>query len=188
MSSKSEAVSLLLLTADVNRRHFGSAAKITCIEPFPPDFLRKRIPGIHQVLEEKVQDVPLDMFQELDKNDILFIDSSHVVKTGSDATFLHLEVLPRLRDGVVIHIHDIFLPEDYPKEWVMGEQRSWSEQYLIRALLTHSHAFEIVFACHYAFLHLATEIREVFGTLCGGGSLWIRRLSRSFDRLPAGGG
>jgi hypothetical protein len=99
-------------------------------------------------------------------------------------TFLHLEVLPRLREGVVIHIHDIFLPEDYPKEWVLGERRSWSEQYLVRALLTYSCAFEVVFANHYAALRLGPEVRETFGGLYGGGSLWIRRTA---DRGSAAG-
>jgi hypothetical protein len=152
-----------LLTTDVNRRFLEFAAQITCIEPFPPDFSRESIPDLRQVLKEKVQDVPLAMFQKLERNDILFIDSSHVIKTGSDVSFLHLEVLPRLHDGVVIHVQDIFFPEDYPREWVMGEQGSWSEQYLIRALLTHSLAFAILFGCHYAFLRLPSAVREVFG-------------------------
>jgi len=176
-----------LLAADVNTRFLGSSAQITCIEPFPPDFLKRPISGIHQILEEKVQDVPLKMFEELRENDILFIDSSHVVKTGSDVTFLQLEVLPRLRDGVVIHIHDIFLPEDYPMEWVLGEQRSWSEQYLVRALLTFSYGFAIVFACHYAFLRLPSEICAVFGRLYGGGSLWLRRTRRPKEGVPCRG-
>jgi hypothetical protein len=173
-----------LLAADVNTRFLRPAAQITCIDPFPPPFLTAAVPGIDRLVAKKVQDVPLTLFEELEANDILFIDSSHVVKTGSDVTFLHLEVLPRLREGVVIHIHDIFLPEDYPKEWVLGERRSWSEQYLVRALLTYSCAFEVVFANHYAALRLGPEVRETFGGLYGGGSLWIRRTA---DRGSAAG-
>jgi predicted O-methyltransferase YrrM len=165
-----------LLAADVNTRFMGGATRLTCIEPFPPEFLRADTPGIHALLEQRVQEVPLAVFEELTAGDVLFIDSSHVVKTGSDVVFLHLEVLPRLRRGVVVHVHDVFLPEDYPAEWVLGEQRSWSEQYLLRALLTHSCAWEILFGCNYARLRFPGVVREVFGELHGGGSFWIRRL------------
>jgi hypothetical protein len=165
-----------LLAADVNTRFMGGATRLTCIEPYPPEFLRADTPGIHELLEQKVQEVPLAVFEELIAGDVLFIDSSHVVKTGSDVVFLHLEVLPRLQRGVVVHVHDVFLPEDYPVEWVLGEQRSWSEQYLLRALLTHSCAWEILFACNYARLRFPGVVREVFGELHGGGSFWIRRL------------
>lgn len=165
-----------LLAADVNVRFLESRTEITCIEPFPPPFLTTPIPGIDRVVEQKVQEVPLATFEGLSSGDLLFIDSSHVVKTGSDVTFLYLEVLPRISPGVNVHIHDIFLPEDYPMDWVLGEQRSWSEQYLVRALLTYSKAFEVEFGCHYASRYMPSEIREVFGKHYGGGSLWIRRL------------
>ncbi len=164
-----------LLAADVNERFLGSTVKITCIEPYPPAFLRSGVRGIDAVREEKVQRLPIEFFETLGANDILFIDSSHVVKTGSDAVFLHLEVLPRLRSGVLVHIHDIFLPADYPSDWVLREQRSWNEQYLVQALLTFSTAFEVVFGSNFAALRLSREIEDVFGGRYGGGSLWIRK-------------
>lgn len=164
-----------LLAADVNTRFLWPAAHITCIDPYPPRFLTAAVRGVARLVAQKVQDVPSAVFEELEANDVLFIDSSHVVKTGSDVTFLHLEVLPRLRNGVLIHVHDIFLPEDYPKEWVLGEQRSWSEQYLVRALLTHSRGFEVVFANRHASLRMASEVQATFGAVYSGSSLWIRR-------------
>ncbi|QBB69633.1 class I SAM-dependent methyltransferase [Pseudolysobacter antarcticus] len=90
-----------LLAADVNRRHLDNSIDITCIEPYPREFLRQGIPGISKLLEQKVQDVPLAEFEKLQAGDILFIDSSHVAKTGSDVNYLYFEVLPRLAAGVI---------------------------------------------------------------------------------------
>ena len=73
----------------------------------------------------------MSLFETLEADDVLFIDSSHVVKTGSDTNWEYLEILPRLAPGVVVHIHDIFLPRDYPKKWVM-EGWGWNEQYLVQ--------------------------------------------------------
>ena len=100
-----------MLMADVNRRFFDGAIDVTCIEPFPRPFLQRPVPGITRVIQEKVQAVPLSTFEALDRGDILFIDSSHVAKTGSDVNYLFFEVLPRLKPGVAIHVHDIFLPD-----------------------------------------------------------------------------
>jgi len=165
-----------LLAADVNRRFFDEQIHLTCIEPFLPDFLREGVPGISRVVPEKVQDVTLSTFEELDPGDILFIDSSHVAKTGSDVNYLILEVLPRLRPGVVIHFHDIFLPNEYPKEWVLVQRRSWNEQYLVQAMLTLTNGFEVLFGCAYAAHCMPDLVRSALkGKFYGGGSLWIRR-------------
>ncbi|MGE3104032.1 MAG: class I SAM-dependent methyltransferase [Lysobacterales bacterium] len=169
-----------LLMADVNQRFLGGEVDITCIEPYPRPFLRNRLPGIARVIEHKVQDLPLDRFAELDAGDILFIDSSHVAKTGSDCNHLYFEVLPRLRPGVLVHIHDIFFPHDYPKDWVLGENRSWNEQYLVRALLMYSSAFRVRFGCSYAFHRFPAEVQAALaypdGRAFAGGSLWIERV------------
>ena len=104
-----------------------------------------------------MQDVPLDLFNVLEAGDVLFIDSSHVSKTGSDVNYLFFEVLPRLKAGVKIHIHDIFLPNEYLKDWVLNDHRSWNEQYLLRALLMYSTAFRIVFGNSYAFTSMPPD-------------------------------
>jgi predicted O-methyltransferase YrrM len=124
-----------LLTADVNKRLLQNSAEFSCIEPYPREFLRKPIPGLHELLIEKVEDLPISYFAELAPGDVLFIDSSHVAKTGSDVNYLAFEILPRLQPGVIVHIHDVFLPNEYPKDWVLDDNRSWNEQYLVRALL-----------------------------------------------------
>ena len=112
---------------------------------------------------------------------MLFIDSSHVAKTGSDVNHLCFEVLPRLRAGVRIHFHDIFLPSDYPKPWALDENRSWNEQYVVRALLMHSNAFRVLFGSSYAFAAHAEALREALrerdGACYGGGSLWIEKIA-----------
>lgn len=169
-----------LLAADVNRRFFDGGADIACIEPYPRAFLRNGVPGVTRLIEEKVQNVALDEFAALQAGDILFIDSSHVAKTGSDVNFLYFEVLPRLASGVRVHIHDIFLPHDYPREWVLGENRSWNEQYLLRALLMHSAGFRVVFGCSYAFWRfpelVCAALAHPKGHAFAGGSFWIERV------------
>src|SRR5450432_2380824 len=96
-----------LLAADVNHRFLEGAAEVTCIEPYPRAFLHQGIPGMTRLIQDKVQNVALVEFSNLQAGDILFIDSSHVAKTGSDVNFLFFEVLPRLAAGVRVHIHDI---------------------------------------------------------------------------------
>jgi methyltransferase family protein len=172
-----------LLIADINRRYLGGSLDVTCIEPYPRPFLTAGVPGISRLVQAKVQDVPLEMFGMLESGDILFVDSSHVVKTGSDVNFLYFEVIPRLRSGVRVHIHDIFLPQEYPKEWVLGENRSWNEQYLLRALLMFNSQFRVLFGTAYAYWRwpdLVDRAMAVAGrrSLLGG-SMWIQRASVS---------
>jgi hypothetical protein len=168
-----------LLTAEVNRFHFGGAIEFTCIETYPRPFLRAGIAGITRLIEKRVERLPLDTFAALEPGDVLFIDSSHVAKTGSDVNYLYFEVLPRLASGVVVHIHDIHLPHDYPREWVIDENRSWNEQYLVRALLMYSQAYKIRFGCRYAFHRFPDLVRSALahprGCAFGGGSLWLER-------------
>jgi hypothetical protein len=166
-----------LLAADVNTRFLNGALELTCIEPYPMDFLVDGVTGISRLIQQKVQDVPLETFDALESGDILFIDSSHVAKTGSDVNYLYLQVLPRLKAGVVVHIHDIFFPHDYPKHWVMELGYNWNEQYVVQAMLMFSSGFEVMFCCSYAMARFPELVGQaVGGPPFGGGSLWIRRL------------
>jgi predicted O-methyltransferase YrrM len=166
-----------LLMADVNRRFLNLACHITCIEPYPREFLQRGVKGASELIISKVQETPFDLYDRLGPGDILFIDSSHVCKTGSDVNFLYFQVLPRLKPGVLVHVHDIFLPFEYPKEWVIEENRSWNEQYLVRALLMYSGKFRVMFSCSFAFHRfredVITALRLGSGTGFGGGSLWM---------------
>ena len=97
----------------------------------------------HKIIKTYVQDVDLDLFSQLQENDILFIDSSHVAKTGSDVNFILFDILPRLKKGVLIHFHDIFYPFEYPKKWAL-EGRSWNEAYLLKAFLSYNFKYKII--------------------------------------------
>ena len=170
-----------LLMADVNRRFFDGGIDISCIEPYPRAFLQRPFPGIRRVIRDRVQAVPISVFEPLERGDILFIDSSHVSKTGSDVNHLYFEILPRLAPGVVIHVHDIFFPHDYPQAWAIGENRSWNEQYLLRALLMYSSAFRFLVGSNYAFSSFPGLVAEALGLPAGqafgGGSVWIEKVT-----------
>ena len=133
------------LAAEKNAKE-GHPLEITCIEPHPFDKLRT-IPGI-KVLEMEVQDAATSLFQQLRENDILFIDSSHVLKIDGDVPFLYLEVLPNLHTGVVTHIHDVPFPYNipYPPQlWVLGQEwpMLWNEAMVLQALLCFNDKFKI---------------------------------------------
>jgi predicted O-methyltransferase YrrM len=164
-----------MLMADVNRRFLSDTAEIVAIEPFPRPFL-KNLASVN-LIQEKVQHVALDVFAELAAGDVLFIDSSHVSKTGSDVNRLLFEVLPILKPGVRIHVHDIFLPVDYPKNWVIDENRSWNEQYVLRSLLMYSTRFRVLFGCMNAYMNhknlLSAALRRPSEKLYGGSSIWL---------------
>lgn len=169
-----------LLMADVNQRYFSGAIEITAIEPYPRAFLTSGRLGLKEVVVEKVQDVPLSWFDQLQAGDLLFIDSSHVSKTGSDVNRLFLDVLPRLNRGVRVHVHDVFFPGDYLQEWVLGEARSWNEQYLLQCFLAFNSAFKVLFGSNYAFTRHFELVRAALahpkGAAFGGGSLYMERV------------
>jgi Methyltransferase domain len=166
-----------LMIADVNTRFLQGACEFTCIEPYPRAFLKSGIKGVSKLIEKRVEELSLDVFSSLESGDILFIDSSHVAKTGSDVLYLFFEVLPRLKPGVMVHVHDIFLPAEYPKEWVIDQGRNWNEQYLLRALLMFSTRFKVRFGCNYAAIAHGPEVVAALaredGQGMAGGSVWI---------------
>jgi len=124
----------------------GDPLHITCIEPYPYQMLYT-IPGI-QVISKEVQDVEISLFQQLQNNDVLFIDSSHIVKIDGDVPFLFLEVLPILNVGVVIHVHDIPYPYNFPyppELWIFGRTWPvfWNEAMILQAFLCFNNKFRL---------------------------------------------
>lgn len=169
-----------LITAQVNREFLAGGLDFVCIEPYPRAFLTAGVAGISEVIVAKVEDVALERFQALDRGDVLFIDTSHVIRTGNDVAWIYGQILPRVRPGVYVHIHDVFLPGDYPVQWVR-EGWGWNENYLVEAFLNFNQAFEIVFGAQWARHHAAEELALAFPNLAtapeqGGGSLWLRRI------------
>ena len=155
----------------------NNSSALICIEPFPPDFLRQGFPGLHSLIEKKVEDIALEFFSQLGSSDILFIDSSHTVKIGGDVNYLFLEVLPRLKPGVIVHVHDIFFPFDYRRDWVLGELRFWTEQYLLQAFLSFNSEFEVLMGNSYLAHYYMQDFKATFtnSPWWGGGSFWMRR-------------
>ncbi|MEK6780172.1 MAG: class I SAM-dependent methyltransferase [Bacteroidota bacterium] len=148
-----------------------------CIEPFEQPWLEGTSATI---IRKKVEDVDRSLFQSLASNDILFIDSSHVIRPQGDVLFEYLEILPTLNSGVLVHIHDIFTPRDYLDNWIYKEHKLWNEQYLLEAFLSLNNSYEVIGALNF----LAHNNRENLGRKCPifelqktrePGSFWIRR-------------
>jgi hypothetical protein len=165
---------------DTNDLFFDSSISTTFIEPYP-ELLMSLLGDPDQdrvnIIPSRLQDVDLSKFDELEENDILFIDSTHVSKINSDVNRIFFDVLPRLSSGVHIHFHDIFFPFEYPKEWLL-EGRAWNEAYMLKAFLQFNHAFRPVLMNTYM-----TNFHESFFEenmpLClknTGASIWLKRI------------
>lgn len=158
-----------------------AAAQLTFIEPHPDRLLSLLSPSdrsVATVLAQQVQEVSPSIFDELEGQDILFVDSSHVAKIGSDVAFLFLRVLPRLKAGVLVHFHDIFYPFSYPASWIR-EGRAWNESLILRAFLVGNQQFKIIAFNAYAahcFGELFRRRFPAFSTSTSG-SLWLQKVS-----------
>ena len=159
----------------------GKVGKIICIEPYPESQLTEANLEI-QLITQRVETIDLEVFEQLSAGDILFIDSTHTVKFGSDVCREILEILPALSSGVWIHFHDIFFPYDYSPKWLIEERRAWNEQYMLEAFLAYNHHFEVVLANHWLSVDYPQEVAKIWpGVLewkdpyhhCG--SLWLRK-------------
>lgn len=164
---------------DTNERFFQNQIECTFIEPDPArleSLLREADKGRVVIRPKLVQDVPVADFASLEPNDILFIDSSHVCKVGSDVNYLLFEVLPALQRGVVIHFHDIFYPFEYPKEWFYRGVAA-NEAYGLRAFLQFNPAFRILAWSDYLQRFYEQELKAAL-PLCqrNSGSFWLRKV------------
>lgn len=167
------------LALDVNERFLEGKARIVLVEPYPDRLRSLLLPGDEtrmELLDVPLQQVDPSRFAELEANDILLVDSSHVSKVGSDVNRIMFEILPRLAKGVYVHFHDIFYPFEYPEAWVM-KGIAWNEAYLLRAFLQYNRAFEIVlFNTYLEQMHpgwFASNMPLCLKNL--GGSLWLRK-------------
>ncbi|MCW0232844.1 MAG: class I SAM-dependent methyltransferase, partial [Ferrovibrio sp.] len=167
------------MTLDTNDMFFDGCIETTFIEPYP-ELLRTLIADSDQrnirIMPTRLQEVDVREFENLQANDILFIDSTHVSKINSDVNYVFFDLLPRLASGVRIHFHDIFYPFEYPKAWVY-EGRAWNEMYVLRTFLQYNSQFSIVlmntFLSHFHESFFRTKM-----PLClknTGGSIWLRK-------------
>lgn len=165
---------------DTIDRYLEGKVTVSFIEPYPDLLVKvlghetaKRF-AIHAT---GVQKADTEIFQALDSGDILFIDSTHVMKTGSDVCHELFNILPLLKPGVFIHFHDIFWPFEYGRSWVIEQNRSWNEIYGLRAFLMYNDAFEIYFFNDYFVNNFRQAVQEDYPVMLknSGGSIWLRK-------------
>ena len=148
-----------------------------CIEPYEMPWLEQMDITI---IREKVEDMDLSFFSQLKENDILFIDSSHVIRPQGDVLFEYLELLPSLNKGVIVHIHDIFSPRNYPKSWLQDDIRFWNEQYLVEAFLSNNDSWEIIASLnflHHNYYNLLKEVAPFLTPEREPGSFYIKKIN-----------
>lgn len=168
------------LALDVCDRLDGYDPEIHFIDPYPQ--LAKELVGDNRGDKVKItgafiQDVDPSSFDVLEAGDFYFMDTTHIVKTGSDVLYHFEKVLPRLKSGVILHLHDIFFPFEYPAEWVFGTKFSWNELYYFRAFMANNPGYEIIFFnsfMRHANLQRTLEASPLFARN-GGASIWFRK-------------
>lgn len=171
------------VTLDTNERFLDGSMDITFVEPYPEllySLIRPQERHRVRVLETRLQNVPDEVFSALEAGDVLFIDSTHVARVGSDVLDVFGRVLPLLAKGVIVHFHDVFWPFEYPESWVR-EGRAWTELYVLRSFLQFNHEFEIMlFNDYLAAVHrdlIATRLPRMLEN--PGGAMWLRRRAHS---------
>jgi predicted O-methyltransferase YrrM len=172
------------LMLDTNEIFFNGEIELTFIEPNAQrlhSLLKEADKKSSLIIEQEVQDVSKDYFLKLQKGDFLFVDSSHVAKTGSDLNHILFSILPELKPGVIIHFHDIFYPFEYPKAWVY-EGRHWNENYFLRAFLMYNTNFEILFFSDF----INKKYNDAFACMplcykCAGGNFWMAKRNNALS-------
>lgn len=168
---------------DTNDLFFNKSIKFTFIEPNPQDrldaLLTETDRETYAIKAQKVQDVDLKIFDQLEENDFLFVDSSHLSKTGSDLNYILFEILPRLKKGVIIHFHDVFFPFEYPKNWIIEEKFYWNECYILRSFLMNNKDYSIEFfnsAAHkFQYNYLFEKMPDVLIDHNNCGAIWLKK-------------
>jgi predicted O-methyltransferase YrrM len=160
----------------------GAPTELYSYNPYPSErmaaALERGIPGLAGHVAIEAQALPLDVFLELEPGDVLFIDTSHTVKLGGEVVHLFLEALPRLTPGVVVHVHDIALPYEYDRRYMVDMQMPWAEQYLLQALLCGSQDWEVLFGAQAAVRKHRARLEAIVPSLRDRhypSSFWMRR-------------
>lgn len=171
-SGWSSAVSL-----DTNEFYLKDSIQISFIEPYPT-LLKSILKDSDHIslIDSGLQETKLSTFEDLESGDLLFIDSTHVSKVGSDVNYLFFEILPRLQRGVYIHLHDIFYPFEYPMEWIR-KGMVWNELYVLRAFLQNNKDYEIIYFQNFIEKKHRKVVEELwsFESVFHGGSIWMRK-------------
>jgi len=169
------------LLMDINDVFFAREIELTFIDPYPAtlmsllrgddEYYRSR------VTQRPLQEIPTDVFTKLQANDLLLLDSSHVSKVASDVNDYFFRILPALAPGVLVHVHDIFYPFEYPQAWVIDDGRSWNEAYLLRAFLQYNDRFKIVYFNDYMHRRFGNLLKAYLPVCAenGGGGIWLEK-------------
>lgn len=140
----------------------GLSTRLICIDPNP----RAAVASIaDEHIVRNVQSVSIDFFRRLQSNDIFFIDSSHRIEIGGDLPFLYLEILPRLAPGVLVHIHDIHLPRQYPQAWIREQERLYDEQYAVALMLANNNSWRVLWATQWMMARDRQRVETAFGNI-----------------------
>jgi hypothetical protein len=170
---------LVLACACEANRADGSPVEMVSNDPFERGVVPPRLPGLTRLVERGAEAVPLEEFERLDAGDILFVDTTHTVKLGSEVNYIVLDVLPALRPGVIVHFHDIYLPYEYPRPLVEFHAAYWAEQYLLQAFLAMNPGFEVLFANQAVAREQGERFKELVPSYTGENSpsgFWLRRV------------
>lgn len=149
---------------EMNKTMSGVQGKHIMVDPYPQDFVKSLSTQGAELTVSRVEMLDPEFFDQLRENDILFIDSSHSVRIGGDVNFLYLDILPRLAPGVVVHIHDINLPYEYPKVYATSEtfRQFWTEQYLLQSFLCFNDRYEVMLALNYIMTDHLDSFKKAF--------------------------
>jgi hypothetical protein len=155
--------------------------KFVQIEPYPRREVLRGVPDHWRLIPVILQRAPLELFRSLRANDILFYDGSHCAKVGSDVTWFFFRVLPLIAPGVLIHLHDIFFPYEYPREWIFERGQSWNEQYILYAFLMNNNDYRVLIANRYLHAKHEKELDDLYQGIqpSYGCSFWMEKLARS---------
>jgi len=173
--------SSLVLAAALLRN--AAPCDYTIVDPYPGPVVRSGLPGVTRVLSQRVELLEPSFFDALEAGDVLFVDSGHTVRIGGDVNYLILDVLPRLRPGVLVHFHDIPMPAEYPRAYFANPafRMFWTESYLLQAFLAFNGAFEVLLAMSWLLSERQRDVRDAFPVYdparhrAMSGSFWIRR-------------
>jgi len=158
----------------------GVICQFTAIEPYPKQYLRDIENKNFKLIQKKIQDVDVELFSQAD---ILFIDSSHVAKIGSDVNYEILDIIPRLKVGAIVHWHDIMIPFDYHKVWIDSGNMFWNESYMVHAFMLHNKSFKVIWASRFMQESCSLQLSKMFSYFNPSDSMqqlssfWIQRVS-----------
>jgi hypothetical protein len=161
-----------------NQEESNASTEVILIEPYPGEILGD-VPRDWRIVGNILQRCPVELFERLGPGDVLFYDGSHCCKTASDVNWFFFRILPRLRPGVLIHLHDIFFPNDYPREWLFDRLQAWNEQYVLQAFLMNNSSYAVEICNSFLAFSRPEELKRLYGDIqpFWGASFWMMKTS-----------